>query len=103
MDATAGIEVTGVRRAFVAMGSPAATPESLNECYFQASPDERDLAQQAQAKRESLNAVHAVWPYGFVFLGLIGAGSTWVAVRRLRTPIRKLPRGTRIANLRPAS
>jgi ABC-type transport system involved in multi-copper enzyme maturation permease subunit len=31
------------------------------------------------------------------FLGVLGAASTWVAVRRLHTPIRKLPRGTRIA------
>ena len=53
--------------------------------------------QQQKLDRERLNKVPAVWPYGFVFLGLIGGASTWVAVRRLRTPIRKLPRGTRIA------
>lgn len=76
-----------------------ATPESLNECSFefQQNLDEGGVSPQATAQRERLNKVHAVWPYGFVFLGLIGAGSTWVAVRRLRTPIRKLARGTRIA------
>ena len=79
------------------------TPESLNECWpeVQPNPGEGDgsqqMAQQQQLERDRLNKVHAVWPYGFVFLGLIGAGSTWVAVRRLRTPIRRLPRGTRIA------
>ena len=82
------------------MGS---TPESLNECWpeIQPNPGEGDgsqqFQQQQQLQRERLNKVHAVWPYGFVFLGFIGAASTLVAVRRLRTPIRRLPRGTRIA------
>jgi ABC-2 type transport system permease protein len=81
------------------------TADSLNECWPETQPNQANLgvggSQQPgraqQLERERLNAVHAVWPYGFVFLGLIGAVSTWVAVRRLRTPIRKLPRGTRIA------
>jgi len=82
-----------------------ATPESLNECWpeLQSSPltddgfQQQNQQQQRQLERDRLNKVHAVWPFGFVFLGLVGAASTWVAVRRLRTPIRKLPRGTRIA------
>jgi ABC-type transport system involved in multi-copper enzyme maturation permease subunit len=85
-----------------------ATPVSaiLNECWpeLQPQPGEGDGSQQfqmeqtqQQAQRARLNTVHAVWPYGFVFLGLFGGASTWVAVRRLRTPIRRLPRGTRIA------
>ncbi|MHB1474775.1 MAG: ABC transporter permease [Dermatophilaceae bacterium] len=84
------------------------TPDSLNECWpeLQSSPlandgsqqqNQQQQQQQQQLERDRLNKVHAVWPYGFVFLGLVGAASTWVAVRRLRTPIRKLPRGTRIA------
>jgi len=81
------------------------TPESLNECWpeqqkadLQRQNDgQGDASTEQRLQRERLNKVHAVWPHGFVFLGLIGAGSTWVAVRRLRTPIRKLPRGTRIA------
>jgi len=80
------------------------TPESVNECWPElqsAAPLTEAGVQQPDQRqrleRERLNRVHAVWPYGFVFLGLVGAASTWVAVRRLRTPIRKLPRGTRIA------
>ncbi|MBE3074279.1 MAG: ABC transporter permease, partial [Actinobacteria bacterium] len=79
------------------------TADSLNECWpeLEPIPGEGDGSQQfvkeQQLQRDRLNKVHAVWPYGFVFLGLIGGASTWVAVRRLRTPIRKLPRGTRIA------
>ena len=38
-----------------------------------------------------------VWPYGLVFLLLAGTGAAVVAGRRLRTPIRRLPNGTRIA------
>lgn len=38
-----------------------------------------------------------VWPYGLVFLLLAGTGAATVAGRRLRTPIRRLPNGTRIA------
>ncbi len=85
------------------------TPDSLNECWpelavaplaQQPNPGEGDGPQpqrEQQLQRERLNSVPAVWPYGFVFLGVIGVASTWVAVRRLRTPIRRLPRGTRIA------
>jgi ABC-2 type transport system permease protein len=81
------------------------TADSLNECWPELSV--APLSQQPNAggnngapdqlQRQRLNSVPAVWPYGFVFLGLIGAGSTWLAIRRLRTPIRRLPRGTRIA------
>ena len=79
------------------------TPESLNECWPELQSAQltegavEQPGQQQQLERERLNKVHPVWPYGFVFLGVIGAASTWVAVRRLRTPVRKLPRGTRIA------
>lgn len=38
-----------------------------------------------------------VWPYGLAFLLLAGAGATAVAIRRVRTPIGRLPNGTRIA------
>ena len=39
----------------------------------------------------------AVWPFGLGFLLLAGAGAAYVSGRRLRTPIRRLPNGTRIA------
>jgi ABC-type transport system involved in multi-copper enzyme maturation permease subunit len=38
-----------------------------------------------------------VWPFGLAFLLAAGAGATLEATRRLRTPIRRLPNGTRIA------
>jgi ABC-2 type transport system permease protein len=38
-----------------------------------------------------------VWPYGLAFLLLAGAGSMVVSARRLRTPVHRLPGGTRIA------
>jgi ABC-2 type transport system permease protein len=38
-----------------------------------------------------------VWPMGLAFLLALGAGSVVVAAQRLRTPIRRLPNGTRIA------
>ena len=38
-----------------------------------------------------------VWPYGLAFLLLAGGGATALAGSRLKTPIRRLPNGTRIA------
>lgn len=38
-----------------------------------------------------------VWPFGLAFYLLVVAGATGVAVRRLRTPVRRLPPGQRIA------
>lgn len=38
-----------------------------------------------------------VWPYGLAFDVLLAAGAVVVTVRRLRTPVRRLPRGVRIA------
>lgn len=38
-----------------------------------------------------------VWPWGMAFLGGLGAAGLVTAVRRLSIPVRKLPRGTRIA------
>lgn len=38
-----------------------------------------------------------VWPYGLAFDVLLAAGAVWVTVRRLRTPVGRLPRGVRIA------
>ncbi|HET9655385.1 MAG TPA: ABC transporter permease subunit [Kineosporiaceae bacterium] len=46
------------------------------------------------AKRNSLGVV---WPFGLAADLALGAGFTVVAVRRLRAPARKLPRGTRVA------
>lgn len=38
-----------------------------------------------------------VWPYGLAFDVLLGVGAVIVTVRRLRTPVHRLPRGVRIA------
>lgn len=38
-----------------------------------------------------------VWPYGLAFDASLGAGAVAITIRRLRTPARKIPRGTRIA------
>lgn len=48
------------------------------------------------AKLERRNA-NAVWPWGLGFLVVLGVGSVVVAERRVRTPVRRLPSGTRIA------
>ncbi len=85
------------------------TEDSLNECWpefavasLEPQPNVganagANIGSPEQLQRDRLNQVPAVWPYGFVFLGLLGAAATWVAVRRLRTPVRRLSRGTRIA------
>ncbi|GAA2801377.1 ABC transporter permease [Saccharopolyspora taberi] len=39
----------------------------------------------------------AVWPWGLAFDVLLGAGSVWISIRRLRTPIRRPSPGVRIA------
>ena len=69
-----------------------------NECWpeFQQSGQNPDDPSNA-VQRARLAAVHPVWPWGFAFLLAVGAGATLLGVRRLRTPIRRLPRGTRIA------
>lgn len=38
-----------------------------------------------------------VWPYGLVFDLLVGAGAVVLTIRRLRTPVRNVPPGIRIA------
>ncbi|MEO7069129.1 MAG: ABC transporter permease [Nostocoides sp.] len=38
-----------------------------------------------------------IYPYGLAFYLALGAGATWLAVRRTRTPVTRLPNGTRIA------
>lgn len=65
---------------------------------------EREECWVADVVEEPVNAEETraetagpVWPIGLGFLLLAGAGSTVVAIRRTRTPIRRLPNGTRIA------
>jgi hypothetical protein len=51
-----------------------------------------------EAHRErQLDAVGASWPYGLAVNLALGVGGVVVAVRRLRAPATRLPRGTRVA------
>ncbi|MFC9977783.1 ABC transporter permease [Spirillospora sp. NPDC127200] len=38
-----------------------------------------------------------VWPYGLAFDVLLAVGAFWVTTRRLRTPVRAMPKGVRLA------
>lgn len=65
-------------------------PESeVDQCWYGPSSDSpvepRDIDRSP------------VWPWGMAFLGGLGAAGLATAVRRLSIPVRKLPRGTRIA------
>jgi ABC-type transport system involved in multi-copper enzyme maturation permease subunit len=69
---------------------PETTPDY---CYNQDAGSEARNRQRAE-DRENLGIT---WPYGLAADLAIAAGFTVVAVRRLRAPTRKLPRGTRVA------
>ncbi len=58
----------------------------------QAQLDRVDAARQGQ--RDSLGPT---WPYGLAVDLAVALGFSAMAVRRLRAPVRRLPRGTRIA------
>lgn len=49
------------------------------------------------ARAEERAELPPVWPWGMAFYLLLTVGATAVAVHRLRTPVRKLPVGQRIA------
>ncbi|MDU0313981.1 ABC transporter permease subunit [Phycicoccus sp. M110.8] len=66
----------------------------VDECRF-ATGDA--TAQAYQDPFDKAFETGPVWPYGLGFLLVLGAGATTVAARRLRTPVRRLPNGTRIA------
>ncbi len=66
-------------------------PQPLNECYALGEPGENSQSMEEMSK------TGAVWPYGLAFYLLLGAGSAAIAHRRLRTPIKNLPSGTRVA------
>jgi ABC-2 type transport system permease protein len=52
---------------------------------------------QAYESETDVYRAPSVWPYGLAFDALLGLGSVWISVRRLRTPVHKLGRGVRIA------
>jgi ABC-type transport system involved in multi-copper enzyme maturation permease subunit len=81
---------------WISEGSRAArvgeTGEVRQECWVDGPADAPPTDPLAAAASKA-----AVWPFGLVFLLLMGSGATAVAERRLRTPVRRLPNGTRIA------
>ncbi len=76
-------EISDSVRSFRA--GPAA--QRLDECW---------LDQDRGWPSEDTADIGPVWPYGLGVLAVAGIGATWLAVRRVRTPIRKLPKGIRI-------
>jgi len=68
-------------------------PTVADYCYEQGA-DQQAIDAQRLAQRERLGIT---WPYGLAANLAVGAGFTVIAVRRLRAPARKLPRGTRVA------
>jgi ABC-type transport system involved in multi-copper enzyme maturation permease subunit len=65
----------------------------LEECYEDLARSQQ-FDRERQAQRESLGAT---WPYGLAADLALGGLFVVVAVRRLRTPTRRLPTGTRVA------
>jgi ABC-2 type transport system permease protein len=62
------------------------------ECSFEAG-----MTQPPPAVPDTAAASGPVWPFGLVFLVLAGLGATAIGILRTRTPVRRLPSGTRIA------
>lgn len=62
--------------------------EPVRECWSDAQPSGfEDIARRGGP----------VWPYGLGLMTLVGVGATAVAHQRVKTPVRRLPAGTRIA------
>ena len=62
-----------------------------------APADARDRALLQPGQQSPEPEPGPVWPYGLAFDVLLAAGAVVVTVRRLRTPVERLPRGVRIA------
>jgi ABC-type transport system involved in multi-copper enzyme maturation permease subunit len=66
-----------------------------DECAMQTAARPEDMSYE-DPMTEALRTA-PVWPVGLAFLIVAGAASAVVAGRRLHTPIKRLPNGTRIA------
>ena len=67
----------------------------LDECYTEAS--QQNGAAAEHARQRSRDALPATWPYGLAIDLGIAVAFTVLAIRRLRAPSRRLPKGTRVA------
>lgn len=74
--------------------------EVVDECgevVARTEAEARDAQRRADLADRARRDENAVWPWGLGFLVSLGVGSVLVAERRVRTPVRRLPSGTRIA------
>lgn len=74
--------------------------EVVDECLEMIASTEAeadDMQRLRDAAARERRDGNAVWPWGLGFLVALGVGSVVVAERRVRTPVRRLPSGTRIA------
>jgi ABC-type transport system involved in multi-copper enzyme maturation permease subunit len=55
------------------------------------------LTNEEQQRRDDLDALPAVWPWGLAVQALLAAGGVALGVRRLSVPYGKLPTGSRVA------
>ena len=55
------------------------------------------LTYEEQQRRDDLEALPAVWPWGLAVQALLAAGGVALGVRRLSVPYGKLPTGSRVA------
>lgn len=56
-----------------------------------------NLTYEEQQRRDDLDALPAVWPWGLAVQALLAAGGVALGVRRLSVPYGKLPTGSRVA------
>lgn len=79
----------------VAVPAPVPTPGVTGSVEVAPSPPSDAYASELSVQFD--DGLSPVWPYGLAFDALLGAGAVAITIRRLRTPARKIPRGTRIA------
>lgn len=84
------------RQAFEPLGGISDSVRSFRAGPAAQRLDECWLEQVRSWPGEDTADTGPVWPYGLGVLAVAGIGATWLAVRRVRTPIRKLPKGIRI-------
>lgn len=81
-------------RAFEPLSSISAAARGLR-----AGPQDRidECWTEEQSSRNQPPDAGPVWPWGLGLYTLAGVGATWLAIRRVRTPMRTLGKGVRIA------